>query len=175
MSFAVTEIINWSSDKTHSRLGFSITHMGITEVHGDFSTFESSISTSGDDFNGAKIELSAEAKSINTGLEMRDEHLRGKDFFEVDTYPTLTFKSTSVKKAKGNKYNVIGDLTMHGITKSVSFVAIHNGSAKNHAGIDIAGFKMIGSIKRSDFKVGTPSPGLSDEVKLIADLEVSKN
>ena len=175
MSFIANEVISWSVDKSHSRLGFTINHMGISDINGQFSTFESKISTPNADFSDAIIELSAEAKSINTGIGMRDDHLRSADFFEVEKFPTLTFKSTSVKKAKDNKYTVVGDLTMHGVTKSVSFTAIHNGTAKNQAGNDVAGFKMIGSIKRSDFNVGQVSPGLSDEVKLIADLEVAKN
>ena len=175
MSFIANEVISWSIDKAHSRLGFTINHMGISDINGEFSAFESIISTPNADFSDASIELSAEAKSINTGIGMRDDHLRSADFFDVEKFPTLTFKSTSVKKAKDNKYTVVGDLTMHGVTKSVSFTAVHNGTAKNQAGNNVAGFKMIGSIKRSDFSVGQVSPGLADEVKLIADLEVAKN
>lgn len=177
MSFVATEVASWSNDKAHSRLGFAITHMGISDVNGEFSSFESKISSPNGDFTGATIELNAEAKSINTGLGMRDDHLRTADFFDVEKYPALTFKSTSVKKGKGkNSYVVNGDLTMHGVTKAVSFVATHNGTAKNQAGNDVAGFKMLGSIKRSDFKLAESANGyLSDEVKLIADLEYAKN
>lgn len=175
MSFVVASVTTWSSDATHSRLGFSIRHMGITDVHGEFSKFNATISAPNADFSGATIELTAETKTINTGLTMRDDHLRGEDFFNVEKFPAFSFKSTNVKKGKGNKFTVTGDLTMKGITKSVSFTAELNGTAKNMAGNDIAGFKMTGSIKRSDFGVGQPSPGLSDEVKLIADLEVAKN
>jgi len=175
MSFVVASVTTWSSDKGHSRLGFTINHMGITDVHGEFSKFDATISSPNADFSGATIEMTAEASSINTGLGMRDEHLKGEDFFNVAKFSTLSFKSTSVKKGKGNKFTVTGDLTMKGVTKTVSFTAVLNGMAKNMAGTDVAGFKMTGSIKRSDFGVGQPSPGLSDEVKLIADLEVAKN
>ncbi len=173
-SFIINEVANWSLDGAHSRLGFSITHMGITDINGEFSKFDVKISTPNADFNGATIEMTAEAKSINTGLSMRDDHLRTADFFNVEKFPTLSFKSTSVKKAKGNKYVVVGDFTMHGVTKSVILTAIHTGSAKNQAGGDVAGLKLIGSIKRSDFGVGQAGPGLADEVKLIADLEIAK-
>ena len=175
MSFVVATVATWKSDGAHSRLGFSITHMGISEVNGQFDKFEVSISTPNADFSGATIGMTAQASTINTGMSMRDDHLRAADFFDVANHPTLTFKSTSVKKDKGNAYTVTGDLTMRGITKPVTFQAIHNGNAKNRAGGDVAGFRMIGTIKRSDFKVGEPGGTLADEVKLIADLEVGKD
>ena len=173
-SFIINEVASWSLDGAHSRLGFTITHMGITDINGEFSKFDVKISTPNADFSDATIEMNAEAKSINTGLSMRDEHLRTADFFDVEKYPTLSFKSTSIKKEKGNKYTVVGDFTMHGKTKSVKLTAIHTGSAKNQAGGDVAGLKLTGTVKRSDFGVGQAGPGLSDEVKLNADLEIAK-
>jgi polyisoprenoid-binding protein YceI len=119
--------------------------------------------------------MTAQANSINTGIEMRDNHLKTADFFDAEKFPTLTFKSTSVKKAKGNKYEIVGDFTMHGITKSVVLTAVNTGVVKNQAGNDVAGLSISGVVKRSDFGVGQAGPGLSDEVKLVADLEVSKN
>jgi polyisoprenoid-binding protein YceI len=101
--------------------------------------------------------------------------LKTADFFDAEKFPTLTFKSTSVKKAKGNKYEIVGDFTMHGITKSVVLTAVNTGVVKNQAGNDVAGLSISGVVKRSDFGVGQAGPGLSDEVKLVADLEVSKN
>lgn len=175
MSFVVATVATWKSDGAHSRLGFSITHMGISEVNGQFDKFDVTISTPNSDFTGATIEMTAQASTINTGMSMRDDHLRTADFFDVANHPTLTFKSTSVKKDKGNAYTVTGDLTMKGITKTVTFQAIHNGNAKNRAGGDVAGFRMTGTVKRSDFKVGEPGGTLADEVKLIADLEVAKD
>jgi polyisoprenoid-binding protein YceI len=171
-SFTALEVANWSLDGAHSRLGFTITHMGITNISGQFSNFDVKISTPNEDFVGASIELTAQSNSVTTGLEMRDNHLKTAD---VEKYPTLTFKSTSVKKAKGNNYTIVGDFTMHGVTKAVSLVGTHTGSAKNRAGNDVAGLQITGVVKRSDYGVGEAGPGLSDEVKLIADLEVSKN
>jgi len=174
-SFTALEVANWSLDGAHSRLGFTITHMGITNISGQFSNFDVKISTPNEDFVGASIEMSAQSNSVTTGLEMRDNHLKTADFFDVEKFPTLTFKSTSVKKAKGNNYTIVGDFTMHGVTKAVSLVGTHTGSAKNRAGNDVAGLQITGVVKRSDFGVGEAGPGLSDDVKLIADLEVSKN
>ncbi|MFM6934894.1 MAG: YceI family protein [Flavobacteriales bacterium] len=174
-SFTALEVANWSVDGAHSRIGFTINHMGITDINGQFSNFDVKISTPNEDFTGASIEMTAQSNSVNTGLEMRDNHLKTADFFDAEKFPTLSFKSTSVKKAKGNKYAITGDFTMHGVTKPVVLTAVHTGTAKNRAGNDVAGLKVTGVVKRSDFGVGQVGPGLSDEVNLIADLEVSKN
>lgn len=176
-SFVVLEGGSWSLDGAHSRLGFTVKHMGISETNGQFDKFTVKITTPNADFSGATIELSAEAKSINTYLEMRDNHLRSADFFDVEKFPTLTFKSTSVKKGKGNKYAIVGDFTLHGVTKTVALVGTHVGSSKNREGADIAGLKVTGVIKRSDFGIGAsmPTTALADEIYLNADLEVAKN
>jgi polyisoprenoid-binding protein YceI len=129
------------------------------------------------DFSGATIELTAEAKTINTYLSMRDDHLRSADFFDVEKYPSISFKSTSVKKAKGNKYVITGNFTMHGVTKTVVLAGVHSGTTKNRAGADLAGLKITGMVKRTEYGVGATMPNtvVADEVYLNADLEVSKN
>jgi len=86
-----------------------------------------------------------------------------------------TSNAVNENNANGNNYTIVGDFTMHGVTKAVSLVGTHTGSAKNRAGNDVAGLQITGVVKRSDYGVGEAGPGLSDEVKLIADLEVSKN
>jgi len=172
-AFILNEVSEWNLDSSHSRLGFTIVHMGITDVHGEFSKFEVNISQPNSDFSDAKIEMSAEAKSINTGISMRDEHLRTEEYFNVEKFPKLMFKSTSMKKLKDNQYEVVGEFSMRGVTKKVTLNAVHTGSAKKKNG-EAAGLKITGTIKRSDFGIGEIGPGLSDEVKLIADLELSK-
>lgn len=174
-SFALIPAIDWTSDATHSRLGFSINHMGIADVNGEFQKFDVKVSSATMDLANSTIEMNADVSSIYTGVEMRDNHLKTADFFDAAKHPSVNFKSTSVTKQKKNSYLIKGNLTMHGVTKEISFVATHNGTVKDEAGKSIAGYKMTGSIKRSDFGVGQPSPGLSDEVKLICDLEVAQN
>jgi polyisoprenoid-binding protein YceI len=147
--------------------------MGITDVHGEFSKFDVDINQPNSDFSGATIEMTAEAKSINTGIAMRDDHLRASDYFDVAKYSKLTFKSSGAKKVKENEYEIIGDFTMRGVTKKITLSAIHTGTIKTKGG-EAAGLKITGVVKRSDFGVGEIGPGLSDEVKLIADLEVAK-
>jgi polyisoprenoid-binding protein YceI len=177
VSFVVLDAGSWSLDAGHSRLGFTVKHMEISETVGQFDKFDVKITTPNADFSDATIELTAEAKTVNTYLSMRDDHLRSADFFDVEKHPTITFKSTSVKKAKGNNYVIKGNFTMHGVTKTVVLAGVHNGTTKNRAGADLAGLKITGMVKRSEYGVGATMPNsvVADEVYLNADLEVSKN
>lgn len=177
VSFVVLDAGSWSLDAGHSRLGFTVKHMEISETVGQFDKFDVKITTPNADFSDATIELTAEAKTVNTYLSMRDDHLRSADFFDVEKHPTITFKSTSVKKAKGNNYVIKGNFTLHGVTKTVVLAGVHNGTTKNRAGADLAGLKISGLIKRSEYGVGVTMPNtvVADEIYLNADLEVSKN
>jgi polyisoprenoid-binding protein YceI len=162
----------WTVDKAHSKLGFSITHMMISEVDGTFNAFDAKIVSSKEDFSDASIELTADINSIDTNNEGRDGHLKSADFFDVAKHPTLTFKSTEFKKVADKKYKLVGNLTMHGITKPVELEATLGGTAvdaRNNK--TVAGFKVTGTIKRSDFSVGSSGPGLGDEVTLSAKAE----
>lgn len=172
------EASTWSFDKVHSRMGFSITHLGIADFNGNFSNVETKITTSKEDFSDAVVELTADVNSINTGNEQRDAHLKSPDIFDAAKYPQLTFKSTSFTKGAGNTYTVKGNLTLHGVTKPVELTAVHNGTTIHPMSKkSVAGFKVTGTIKRSDFNLtaNMPAPMLSDEVRLVADLEYSKD
>jgi polyisoprenoid-binding protein YceI len=177
-SFNAISTASWGIDAAHSRLGFKVTHMGISDANGAFDKVSCNVTTANDkDFADATFDLVAEANSINTGLEARDNHLRSDDFFGVSQYPTIAFKSTSCKKLKGKKYILTGNLSMHGVTKEVMLTATHNGNAKNRAGADVAGFKITGKFNRSDFSIGKDMPVavVADEIQMEADLEVVKN
>jgi polyisoprenoid-binding protein YceI len=177
-SFALINQGTWNLDTAHSRLGFTAVHMGISDANGAFDKVTCTVTTANDkDFNNATFDLVADASSINTGLEARDNHLKSEDFFAVSQFPNLQFKSTSCTKVKGKKYLIKGNLSMHGVTKEVSLTATHNGNAKNRAGLDVAGFKITGKFNRLDFGVGKDMPVavVSDEINLTADLEVIKN
>jgi polyisoprenoid-binding protein YceI len=171
-SFQADDPVEYSLDKAHSRLGFKIRHMGIVDINGEFNKFDVKISLNNGSWDGSSIVMTAEAKSIYTGIEMRDNHLRSADFFDVEKYPNLTFKSTSVKKVK-NKYIISGDFTMHGITKNLKLIGEPTGTAKKGE-TEAIGLRVTGVVKRSDFKIGEPSGGLSDDVQLFADLELTK-
>ncbi|MET1056163.1 MAG: YceI family protein [Pedobacter sp.] len=167
----------WTADKAHSKLGFSITHMMVSDVEGSFKTFESTIVSSKADFTDAVINLSADIASVNTEDDKRDGHLKSADFFDAEKYPKLTFKSTSVKKVAAGKYKVAGQLTLHGVTKAVVLDAVLRGTTVNQAKKTVAGFKVTGTIKRADFALGTKYPNamLSDEIALNANTEFVQN
>lgn len=168
----------WTLDKSHAKLGFEVTHLMVSSVDGSFKNFDVKVTSSKDDFTDARVELTADAASIYTDNDKRDEHLRSADFFDAAKYPTLTFKSTSLTKKSDNKYALVGDLTMHGVTKPVTLEATLNGTTVHpYSKKTIAGFKVTGAFKRSDFEIGKGTPGavVSDEVRLNTNLELIKD
>jgi polyisoprenoid-binding protein YceI len=169
---------SWKSDKMHSKLTFSITHLGISDVTGLFKNFETTISGSKADFSDGVFELTAEASSIDTEVEPRDNHLKSAEFFDVATYPNLTFKSTSITKGTSkDHYTLTGNLTIHGVTKPVSMNLWYRGTTANPMSkATTAGFQLTGTINRADFGIGPkyPPPMLSNEVAIKADGEFVK-
>jgi polyisoprenoid-binding protein YceI len=168
----------WNADPMHSKLTFSVTHMGISDVDGLFNKFQATATTNKADFSDAVFELSVEVPSINTQVEMRDNHLRSADFFEVEKYPSMTFKSTSITKVSKDKYKLTGNLTLRGITKPVTMNLWYRGTNVDpKTKSSTSGFQLTGTIKRSDFGVGPkfPAPILSDEVQIKADGEFIKS
>ncbi len=172
-----TSAQTWTLDKSHAKLGFGITHLMISDVEGDFKKIDATITSSKEDFSDAIFELKGDVASINTENEDRDKHLKSPDFFDVEKFATLTFKSTSVKKVEGKKYKITGDLTFHGVTKQIVLDATINGPIVHPMNKKtVAGVKINGTIKRSDFGVGSKYPGavLSDEVIINANGEFVK-
>jgi polyisoprenoid-binding protein YceI len=147
----------WILDKGHTKFTFIASHHGISEVDGYFKKFEGKISATKEDLSDAVFEISVETASINTDLEMRDNHLKSDDMFDVVNFPSMTFKSTSFKKKEGNKYTLAGNLTIKGVTKPITFDAVMNGPVKNPNpnGKNMqVGMKATTTIKRSDFNIG---------------------
>ncbi|MEO6695696.1 MAG: YceI family protein [Ignavibacteria bacterium] len=167
----------WKSDPNHSKLNFSTIHLGISEVEGLFKKFDVTIETNKEDFSDAAFNLTVDMTSVDTEIEMRDNHLRSADFFDVATYPVMTFVSNSIQETEKNKYRLSGDLTLHGITKPVTMELWYRGTIENSKDkSSISGFQLTGNISRSDFNIGPtfPAPILSDEVKIKADGEFKK-
>jgi polyisoprenoid-binding protein YceI len=166
----------WKLDKNHAKLGFSITHLMISDVEGAFKTFDVTLTSSKEDFSDAVITLTADVNSINTDNDKRDAHLKSPDFFDATKFPGLTFTSKSLTHINGKNYKLIGDLTMHGITKTVTLDVVYNGTITNpNSKKLVSGWKISGTIKRTDFGVGGAMPGtLGDEVTLIANAEFVK-
>ena len=172
-SFAQT---TWKNDKMHSKLTFTVTHLSVSDVDGLFKNFDATITASKPDFSDAVFELTADAASINTEVEMRDNDLKSEGFFDVQKFPNITFKSTSIKMTSKDKYDVSGNITMHGITKPVTMQLWYRGTITNPMSKkQDAGFKLTGTLKRSDFNIGAkyPSAMISDDVQIKADGEFS--
>ncbi|MBX2925718.1 MAG: polyisoprenoid-binding protein [Chitinophagaceae bacterium] len=164
----------WKSDPPHSELGFSITHMGISDVTGTFNDFTATVSSSKEDFSDAVVEATINAASINTRVEARDGHLKGPDFFDAEKYPQITFKSTGIKSIGKGKYKLTGNLSAKGITKIVEMELFYRGTIEHpQTKKPVAGFKLSGTIKRSDFGIGSafPAPMLGDEVAITVNAE----
>ena len=161
----------------HSKLRFTVTHLLVSDVDGLFKNFDVTITTTKPDFSDAVFELSADAASINTEVDMRDNDLKSANFFDVAKYPKIIFKSTSIKPDGQNKYKLTGNLTMHGVTKSVTMDLWYRGTTTNPMSKQKdAGFKLKGTLKRSDFNIGSNTPNVivSDEVEIKADGEFGK-
>jgi polyisoprenoid-binding protein YceI len=168
----------WTVDKGHSTATFKVRHF-TSNVVGQFRDFEGSINI--DRANPAKsnVEFTIQAKSIDTGSERRDNHLRGADFFDVEKFPTITFKSTAVAAKSKNSFDVTGDLTMHGVTKRVTLPVTFLGFMKHPRG-EKGGFEIETTLDRKDYGItwnrALDEGGfmLSEDVKVTINLEVDK-
>ena len=151
----------WTIDKGHTKFAFIAEHHGLSEVDGYFKKFDGKITATKDDLSDAIFEITIESASLNTDLEMRDKHLKSEDMFNVEKFPTITFKSTSLKKrkvkGKTNQYTMLGNLTIKGITKPVTMEVTMNGPMAHpnpENKIPQLGIKALTTIKRSDFGIG---------------------
>ncbi len=174
----------WKVDASHSKLGFAVTHMMVAETEGKFKVFDGTATSKTEmDFTNADISFTADVNSINTEDPKRDGHLKSPDFFDVEKNPTISFKSTSMKpNGKGKtSYDLEGDLTMHGVTKRVKFLAIGAAkTVKDPYGNIKNGFKVTGVINRKDFgltwnaALEAGGVAVSDEVNINCNVELNK-
>jgi len=170
----------WNLDKAHSSVGFSIKHMVISEVTGNFKDFDISFSSTKSDFTDASVAATIKVASINTDNEKRDGHLKTDDFFSAEKFPVITFKSTSFEKFGDNKYKITGDLTIRDITKKVTFDATYNGSIKAPWGAEIYSWKATLAINRFEYGLkwnkAIEAGGLiaGDTVNITLNLELNK-
>lgn len=166
----------YGMDKAHSAIGFKVKHMGLVDVHGYFRDFKGTVNYNAKDMTKSTVEFSAQVKSVDTGVAARDNHLRTADFFDVEKFPEMTFKSTKVAK-KGKQWLVTGDLTMRGVTKTLTFPFNVVGFAKDQRGAVKMGVTAETVINRRDFGVNyggnLPSgvPMLSDNITVVLQLE----
>lgn len=152
----------YTPDLAHSSVGFKIKHMGLSTVRGQFSDYTGKVVFDKEDPTKSSVEVVVQAKSIDTANSMRDAHLRKADFFNVEKFPTLSFKSTAVKKIDDATYEVTGNFTLLGVSKPVTFQFTDVAFGKGPQGDDRAGGNARFKINRSDYGM-TKSVGPGSE------------
>ena len=168
--------MSWEIDATHSQATFSVKHMMISTVRGHFEVLSGKLHIDEEHPDNSWVEAEVDAASINTRDAKRDGHLRSPDFFDVEKYPKITFKSTKVTPTGNNQYRVTGNLTMHGVTKEETFHADYSGQVKDLYGLQRAAFTVKGKINRKDFglnwNVGLEAGGVlvGEDVNIEIDL-----
>jgi polyisoprenoid-binding protein YceI len=148
---AAARAATWNIDPVHTTVEFSVRHMMISNVKGQFEKVSGTVSANGSDPNSVLINAVIDATSINTRVEKRDAHLKSAAFLDVDKYPTITFKSTKVEPDGSNKWKVTGDLTLHGVTKPVVLEVETTAPIKDPSGKTRAGASATTKIDRKDF------------------------
>jgi len=174
-SRANAQTSTWAIDSAHSSVNFEILHMGVSHVHGAFSNVNGTVTLHEKDITKSKVAATIDTRTVSTGNDTRDKHLKTADFFDVEKNPVMTFQSTSLRR-EGGKLLLIGNLTINGVTKSVTLNVDGPTPPQTMQGKVISGFSATGIVKRSDYGFGSKFPAaiLGDEVKFTIDVEIDK-
>jgi len=179
---AVLTKTKWSVDHAHSEIGFRVKHLVVANVRGTFNEYDASIETNGDDFMSAKIDFWLNPASVDTHDEKRDGHVRSADFFDVEKFNRLTFTSDTCKKLSSDgHYELSGDLTIKGITKTIKLDIEYAGIVKDPWGNTKAAFTINGKINRKDYglnwNAAVEAGGVlvSEDVWINCDIQLLKN
>lgn len=170
----------WKIDQAHSEIKFKAKHLVVSTVTGHFNSFDANVESEKSDFTDAKITFEADVNSISTKNEQRDGHLKSPDFFDAANHPKITFVSKSLVKKSDSDYELIGDITIRGITKEIKMHTVFNGAVKGFGGIEVAGFELSGKLNRFDFGLQwnalTEAGGIvvGEEIKLEISVELNK-
>lgn len=170
----------WAIDPTHTEVQFKVKHLVIATVTGTFNKFSGSLESDGEDFNGATAEFTIEVNSIDTNQPDRDKHLKSDDFFAAATHPEITFRNGKLAK-QGSGFDLTGELTIRGTTKTVTLKAELGGIVKDPWGNTKAGFELTGKVSRSEYGLKwnavTEAGGVvvGDEVRLHLNVELAKS
>ncbi|MCR4336440.1 MAG: YceI family protein [Candidatus Omnitrophica bacterium] len=155
MIFLLSSVVSaatYKIDPAHSSVGFAVKHLMISTVKGSFSDYQGTIHFDPNNLDQSKAEITIQAKSINTGVPTRDTHLRNSDFFDVEKYPTITFQSKSLQK-QNDQYLIIGDLSLHGVTKEIQIPLTIQGPVASPFGTQVIALEGKTTINRQDFGV----------------------
>ncbi len=170
---AFAEVQTWQIDPNHTAAQFSVRHMGISTVRGAFTKVSGTVQFDPTNPTGASIDATIDANSIDTRVKMRDDDLRSPNYFDVAKFPTITFKSKSVKPAGDGKLTVDGDLTIHGVTKEVQLnVEGPSAPVNDPRGNTHMGASATTKVKRTDFGVGSSNPMVGEDISITIDIEM---
>jgi len=170
----------WQIDPNHSLVEFSVKHMMFTTVKGRFTSVSGAIIEDTATPSNSSVTAEVAVESVTTGVDQRDGHLKSPDFFDAAQFPTITFKSTSVRVTSGDEFELVGDLSIHGVTRSVTLKGTRNGSGANPYGVTVAGFSAETSISRKDFgmtynaALETGGVLVGDHVKISLEVQAAK-
>ena len=145
---------NWEIDTSHSSVGFSVRHMMFAKVHGSFKQWSATLSLDDQDLAKSSVKTTIDVASIDTNEPKRDGHLKSADFFDAEKNPKIVFESKSVKKLDGERLEVLGELSLHGVTKPVTLAARLEGRGKDPWGGERIAFHASTTIDRGDFGLG---------------------
>jgi polyisoprenoid-binding protein YceI len=165
----------YSVDPAHSRVEFAVKHLGIATVRGHFGSFAGTLELA-DDPSSAKAYGSVEAASVDTHESQRDEHLRSPDFFDAPRFPQITFVSTEIRRVDEDTFEVLGELTLHGVTREITLTAELQGTETDPWGNERVAFEVRGELSRSDYGMtfnqvlGSGNVLVSDKVRLVLEL-----
>jgi polyisoprenoid-binding protein YceI len=173
-------LTTWSIDPAHSHVEFAVRHLMISTVKGRFGVVTGTIKTDDSDPAKGDVEVSIDAASIDTREAQRDAHLKSADFFDVERFPAITFRSTRVSDVNGDRFKLTGDLAIHGVTREVTLDVTSEGRGKDPWGGDRVGFSATTKIKRSEFGLTwnqvleTGGIAVGDEIKISLEIEAVK-
>ena len=169
--------MSWTIDTVHSHVGFSVKHMMVTTVRGQFRKYSGTVALDPKDFTRSQFQGEIDVASIDTGVVDRDNHLRTNDFFDAPNHPNISFKSTRIEKKGEGEYVVHGDITIRGVTKPLVLDVEYLGTSKNPYGKTVAGLSAHGTLNRKDFGVNfnalleTGGVAVGEKVKLEVEVE----
>lgn len=172
---------DYTIDASHSTIGFTVRHAMVTNVKGKFDEFSGSLHLDGGDLSASTASIDVKMDSIDTGSADRDGHLKSADFFKIEEFPTMTFRSTKAEALGDEDYRITGDLTILGTTKPLTIDLEFNGAAKDPFGNERVGFEGKAEIKRSEWGLSwnaaleTGGVLISDKIKLSFDISAIKN
>lgn len=176
-----TEVIDgyvtgsWTIDAVHSDVSFYVRHLGVSKVRGHFADFEGTIVTAEDPLESS-VTAVIKTASVSTRNDMRDDHVRGADFLDVEQFPEMTFTSTAVRAKSAELFEVDGELALHGVTRTVTLDLELNGFGQGFEGNPVAGFSVTTEISRGDFGVtgGAAGAVVSDKIKIALEIEAAQ-